>query len=70
LLIAELPYAHETVGTYDKVSFIDPYDAKGLANKMKSLMDGTFNFSGAVTTSPESPFVSNWRELLMLLTAN
>ena len=70
LLIADLPYAHETVGTYDKVSFIDPYDAKGLANKMKSLMDGTFNFSGAVTTSPESPFVSNWRELLMLLTAN
>jgi glycosyltransferase involved in cell wall biosynthesis len=70
LLIAELPYAHETVGTYDKVSFIDPFDATGLANKMKSIMDGKFKFSGAVATPPESPFVSNWRELLMLLTAN
>ena len=70
LLIAELPYAHETVGTYDKVSFIDPFDAIGLANKMKSIMDGKFKFSGAVTTSPESPFVSDWRELLMLLTAS
>ena len=69
LLIAELPYAHETVGTYDKVSFIDPFDAKGLANNMKSIMDGAFNFSGAVATPPEPPFVSNWRELLMLLTA-
>ena len=70
LLIAELPYAHETVGTYDKVSFIDPFDAIGLANKMKSIMDGKFEFSGAVATSPESPFVSDWRELLMLLTAS
>ncbi len=70
LLIADLPYAHETVGTYDKVSFIDPFDAMGLANKMKSMIDGTFRFSGAITIPPESPFVSDWRELLMLLTAN
>ena len=70
LLIAELPYAHETVGTYDKVSFIDPFDAKGLANNMKSIMEGKFKFSGAVATPPESPFVSDWRELLTLLTAN
>ena len=52
LLIAELPYAHETVGTYDKVSFIDPFDAMGLANKMKSIMDGKFKFSGAVQSLP------------------
>ena len=70
LLFAELPYAHERVGTYDKVSFIDPFDAMGLANKMKSIMDGKFKFSGAVTTSPGLPFVSDWRELLMLLTAS
>jgi glycosyltransferase involved in cell wall biosynthesis len=70
LLIADLPYAHETVGTYDKVSFIDPFDAPGLANKMKSILDGTFTYSGAIATSPESPFVSDWRELLKLLTAN
>ena len=70
LLIAEFPYAHETVGTYDKVSFIDPFDAQGLANNMKSIMEGKFKFSGAVATSPESPFVSDWRELLTLLTGN
>jgi glycosyltransferase involved in cell wall biosynthesis len=69
MLIAELPYAHETVGTYEKVSFIDPFDATGLANKMKSIMDGKFKFSGAVAAPPESPFVSDWGELLMLLTA-
>ena len=70
LLIAEFPYAHETVGTYDKVSFIYHFDAIGLANKMKSIMDGSFKFSGAVATPLESPFVSDWRELLMLLTAS
>lgn len=70
LLIADLPYAHETVGTYDKVSFIDPFDALGLAIKIKSIMDGTFTYSGAVAASPEAPFVSDWRELLRLLTAN
>jgi glycosyltransferase involved in cell wall biosynthesis len=69
MLIAELPYAHETVGTYDKVSFIDPFDAIGLANKMQSIMDGKFEFSGALAIAPESPFVSDWRELLLLLTA-
>ena len=69
LLIAELPYAHETVGTYDKVSFIDPFDVRELANKMQSIMDGKFEFSGALATAPEPPFVSDWRELLMLLTA-
>jgi glycosyltransferase involved in cell wall biosynthesis len=70
LLITDLPYAHETMGTYDKVSFIDPFNAAGLANNMKSIMAGTFTFSGAVAASPKAPFVRDWRELLLLLTAH
>ncbi len=37
LMLADLPYAHETVGNYEAVSFFDPYDAKSLVNNLKSV---------------------------------
>lgn len=70
LLVVDLPYAHETIGIYDKVSFVAPFDAIGWAEKMKSIMDGKFEFTGSRNSYPASPFARDWRELLILLTAN
>ena len=69
LLVAERVYAHETVGSYDRVNFIDPFDALEWANNMKLVMTGTLRFTGAFASDPESPFAQNWQELLTLLTS-
>ncbi|MFZ5502748.1 MAG: glycosyltransferase [Pseudomonadota bacterium] len=69
LLVAELPYAHETVGDYDKVGFVDPYSAVEWAKKMKLALTGGQVFSDAHIESPEVPFVRDWQALLKLLTA-
>ena len=68
LLVAELPYAHETVGNYDNVNFIDPFDTLAWADNMKQIMTGTAALTGAVADIPEAPFAQNWQELLTLLT--
>lgn len=70
LLVSEQPYAHETVGNYDKVSFIDPYNPAEWANKMQLLLTGKLTFSDAYMTTPKSPFVCDWQKLLLLLTGN
>lgn len=70
LLVSEQPYAHETVGSYDKVSFIDPYSPAEWANKMQLLLSGKLTFSDAYITTPKSPFVCDWQKLLLLLTEN
>lgn len=70
LLVAERPYAHETVGIYDKVNFINPFDATEWADKMQRVMTETIAFTGACASDSEPPFTKNWRELLTLLTAS
>jgi len=69
ILAADLPYAHETVGTYDKVAFFDPEDAETLASLMKAAASVELIFS-AVTAQPiAAPFSRNWPELWTLLLA-
>jgi glycosyltransferase involved in cell wall biosynthesis len=70
LLVAERPYAHETVGNYDKVNFLNPFDASEWANNMKIMITGTLIFTGAVASDPQPPFAQNWQELLTLLTGH
>lgn len=70
LLVSELPYAHETVGEYDKVNFINPHDNREWANKMKSIITGAPAFKSVSMTTPEAPYAQNWRELLLLLTSS
>jgi glycosyltransferase involved in cell wall biosynthesis len=70
LLVSEQPYAHETVGNYDKVCFIDPYNPAEWANKMQLILDGKLTFSTARIATPSSPFVCDWQKLLLLLTEN
>jgi glycosyltransferase involved in cell wall biosynthesis len=68
LLVADLPYAHETVGTYDNVSFLSPTDPTAWAEALLAIVDGSWRYSGHVATLPAAPFAPDWRSLWKLLT--
>lgn len=67
MILADLPYAHETVGNYQKVAFakVDDYDK--VANFMKTIINGQELTDGNVYFNPIKPYASNWDELLNLL---
>lgn len=67
MLVIDLPYAQETVGTYDSVRFFPPGNPQVLADTMKSLIDGTLLFSNTAAPSIPPPFAANWTELFHIL---
>jgi glycosyltransferase involved in cell wall biosynthesis len=68
MLVANLPYARETVGSYDKVSFIDIDDHAALGRLMLAFQEGSLVFESAAAVPPEPPFVQGWHELVRVLT--
>jgi len=68
MIVAERPYALETVGTYDRVCFVQPDDPKLLAELMLRFQRGTLEFRPASTPRPSAPFVASWNDLISLLT--
>lgn len=68
LLVADLPYAHETVGSYDRVGFFPPADAGALADLMQEVIEHRWQPDGAMGDEPSQPFARNWDELWHLLT--
>jgi len=67
IIAADLPYAHETVGQYDKVKFFDPNDANMLAKNMIALLEGQLQFDSSPHVPPAQPFAGNWDELFNIL---
>ncbi|MBK6850092.1 MAG: glycosyltransferase [Burkholderiales bacterium] len=67
LLVADLPYAHETVGNYDRVQFIGATDVTGWAGAMRALSKQTWVGAHARFDEPASPFARDWAELWSLL---
>jgi glycosyltransferase involved in cell wall biosynthesis len=67
LLLADLEYVHETLGTYDLVKFFNPDNPAELANAMKGLIKGTIVFEKAEASAISAPFTQNWGELFGLL---
>lgn len=67
ILLADLEYARETLGGYDKARFFDPDDPAALAGLMKDLMDGRLVFDRPRPEKIEAPFASNWKELFGIL---
>lgn len=68
LLVADLPYASETVGTYTDVSFVAADDAAMWADRIARMASGTWVPDGHVAVTPEQPFVSDWPSLWRYLT--
>lgn len=71
IIAADLPYAHETIGYYDKVYYISPDDPSKLANELKKLANGTllFNISN-FNYSNEHKIIIGWHNLLSELIHN
>ena len=67
MIVADLPYAHETVGDYDKVCFCDPDNAMGVAMAMKELICNGFIKGRSKAPRVQPPFAKNWSCLCDLL---
>lgn len=67
ILLADFPYAHETLGMYDKAKFFNSHSPEQLADAMKSVMDGTATFENIEPDIISEPFSQNWKELFEIL---
>lgn len=67
ILVADLPYARETVGAYDKVKFFPPDDAQTLVKYIVDLRRGEIVFDCTSRPIVAPPYASNWEELFALM---
>lgn len=67
ILAVDLPYAHETVGTYDKVAFFDACNAPALANLMENVLNGTQTWHPVTAESASQPYAPDWQTLWRML---
>lgn len=67
LFLADLPYAHETLGFYDGATFISPDNVDGWAAAMKAAQAGRYNFSSVAADRLVEPDLPDWRALVAYL---
>jgi glycosyltransferase involved in cell wall biosynthesis len=67
ILAADLPYAHETIGSYHQVVFFDPDDPMTLAHLMRAAVAGVSIFAPVEAKLISPPVANNWVELWSLL---
>jgi len=67
ILLANLDYAHETLGDYDKGIFFNPTDAKMLAAKMLEIINNCAKYTPHYSAKINDPIVRNWSELFDVL---
>lgn len=68
MLLADLPYAHETAAGSMQTAFFQPQDAGQLKNMMRCLMEGDNSMLHSIERkSIEEPKAESWKELFDLL---
>ena len=68
MLLADLPYAHETASGSCQTAFFDPENPKSLMNRMKRLVNGDVSFLKEIPHQvPAEPATNTWKELFDLL---
>lgn len=67
MIVSDLPYARENVGSYEKVKFFNPEDAEELAGYMLLYMKDILTFDKKEGEIPEEPFFNSWESLLSFL---
>ena len=67
ILLADLDYAHETLGGYDKAIFFDPNDRTALAELMQTIIEGRIAYRPVRGVKVPPPFAANWKELFDFL---
>lgn len=63
ILLADLPYAHETIGTYDRVRFFPAQNGLLLAEMMEQFMNGSLETEKSRAHLPHAPFAKDWTAL-------
>lgn len=69
LLLADLPYAHEALGSYDRAAFFDPHAPAALAQLMEDILEGRFRAQPHSAPPVAAPFAADWESLLRLIVA-
>lgn len=64
MILSNEPYAHETLGKYEKVKFFDPNDSKQLKDEIVSFLNGTLVYDGNEEVIHQQPYAKNWNELI------
>jgi glycosyltransferase involved in cell wall biosynthesis len=67
MLVSNLPYAKETVGNYEFVSFFNPDDAVQLSELILNAVENKLVFDKTKSIPYEQPFVNGWDELFSKL---
>jgi len=63
ILVANEPYAHETLAGYDRARFFEPGNARILAAAMRDLMQGRAVYDPIAAKSVRQPCVTGWDAL-------
>lgn len=67
LIVADEPYAVETVGNYDAVSFFPKDRPDILADLMQNMIEGKWIPDGNTTCQPDKPYTENWQQLFTII---
>ncbi|MBZ9625184.1 glycosyltransferase [Clostridium sp. FP2] len=70
MLVADLPYAHETIGTYDKVCFFNPDNSVELAKLMEKEILYCAQYNFVKEKEIKKPYCKDWHELLCVIFSN
>jgi glycosyltransferase involved in cell wall biosynthesis len=69
MIVADLPYAYETVGSYDQARFVDPDDPRALADIMRAAHRDGWVLQPVKAAPVAEPFANNWSRLIELIVA-
>ncbi|WP_139685735.1 glycosyltransferase [Vibrio tasmaniensis] len=64
ILVADMPYAHETIGSYDKVCFVDPNDAYHLQVTLEKLIHSFDDVFVSARYENSNQVLDGWSELV------
>lgn len=67
ILLIDLPYAHETLGEYEKVMFFAKDSPDSLANCMKMVIESKQNYNSQKEKKIQEPYANDWTELLQMI---
>lgn len=67
MILADLPYAHETLGEYDKAVFFNPENEEELGRKIADMLKGNITYSKHENKSIVQPYAEGWSDLLKMI---
>jgi glycosyltransferase involved in cell wall biosynthesis len=70
ILLANLPYAKESIGDYEKVSFFDIENPKELAQLMTDFVNNTIQYQGNKSTFDTNDQLKDWNSIFDFILKN